>query len=70
MRRTKSKITTLDFRKADFGLFRDLLGGVPWDKAMERRRGPRNLVDTQASPPPTSGAVHPNEQEVRQKCHG
>ncbi|GAB0176076.1 hypothetical protein GRJ2_000072800 [Grus japonensis] len=36
-RRVHSKLTTLDFRKADFCLFRDLLGGVPWDKALERR---------------------------------
>ncbi|KFO08151.1 hypothetical protein N312_12568, partial [Balearica regulorum gibbericeps] len=28
---------TLDFRRADFGLFRDLLGRVPWDKALEGR---------------------------------
>jgi len=29
--------TTLDFRRADFGLFGDLLGRVPWDKALEGR---------------------------------
>ncbi|KFQ76045.1 hypothetical protein N337_12204, partial [Phoenicopterus ruber ruber] len=28
---------SLDFRRADFGLFRDLLGRVPWDKALEGR---------------------------------
>ncbi|KFW09032.1 hypothetical protein N327_00801, partial [Fulmarus glacialis] len=28
---------TVDFRRADFGLFRDLLGRVPWDKALEGR---------------------------------
>ncbi|KFO04167.1 hypothetical protein N312_10892, partial [Balearica regulorum gibbericeps] len=28
---------TLDFRRADFGLFRDLLGRIPWDKALEGR---------------------------------
>ncbi|GAB0176056.1 hypothetical protein GRJ2_000070800 [Grus japonensis] len=36
-RRAHSKLTTLDFRKADFGLFRDLLGRIPWDKALEGR---------------------------------
>ncbi|GAB0182131.1 hypothetical protein GRJ2_000678400 [Grus japonensis] len=35
--RVHSKLTTLDFRRADFGLFRDLLGRVPWDKALEGR---------------------------------
>ncbi|GAB0204964.1 hypothetical protein GRJ2_002962000 [Grus japonensis] len=34
-RRVRSK---LDFRTADFGLFRDLLGRIPWDKALEGRR--------------------------------
>ncbi|GAB0188840.1 hypothetical protein GRJ2_001349300 [Grus japonensis] len=36
-RRALSKLTTLDFRRADFGLFRDLLGRIPWDKALEER---------------------------------
>ncbi|GAB0190684.1 hypothetical protein GRJ2_001533700 [Grus japonensis] len=36
-RRAHSKLTTLDFRRADFGLFKDLLGRVPWDKALEGR---------------------------------
>ncbi|GAB0202862.1 hypothetical protein GRJ2_002751800 [Grus japonensis] len=36
-RRAHSKLTTLDFRRAGFGLFRDLLGRVPWDKALGGR---------------------------------
>ncbi|GAB0181505.1 hypothetical protein GRJ2_000615800 [Grus japonensis] len=36
-RRAESKLTTLNFRRADFDLFRDLLGRVPWDKALEGR---------------------------------
>ncbi|GAB0180267.1 mitochondrial enolase superfamily member 1 [Grus japonensis] len=36
-RRALSKLTTLDFRRADFGLFRDLLARIPWDKALEGR---------------------------------
>ncbi|GAB0193807.1 hypothetical protein GRJ2_001846000 [Grus japonensis] len=36
-RRVDSKLTTLDLRRADFGLFRDLLGRVPWYKALEGR---------------------------------
>ncbi|GAB0209035.1 mitochondrial enolase superfamily member 1 [Grus japonensis] len=36
-RRAHSKLTTLDFRRADFGLFRDLLGRIPWDRALEGR---------------------------------
>lgn len=37
-RREYSKLATLDFGRADFGLFSDLLGRVPWDKALEGRR--------------------------------
>ncbi|GAB0186969.1 mitochondrial enolase superfamily member 1 [Grus japonensis] len=36
-RRAHSKLATLDFRRADFGLFRDLLGRGPWVKALEGR---------------------------------
>ncbi|KAF1585132.1 Serine/threonine-protein kinase MRCK beta, partial [Eudyptes moseleyi] len=36
-RRAHNKLTTLDFRRVDFGHFRDLLGRVPWDKALEGR---------------------------------
>lgn len=32
-----------------------------------RMRGPRKLINIQRSPPPRSGAVHPNKEEVRQK---
>ena len=36
-RRAHSKLATLDFRRAGFGLFRDLLGRAPWDAALEGR---------------------------------
>jgi len=36
-RRTHIKLTALTFRRAVFGLFSDLLGRVPWDKALEGR---------------------------------
>jgi len=32
-----SKFTTLDFKRAYSDLFRNLLGRVPWDKALEGR---------------------------------
>lgn len=34
-----SRTTTLDFRRADFDLFKDLLSRVQWDKALEGRGG-------------------------------
>ena len=33
--RATSRITTLNFRRANFGLFKGLLGGVPWVRALE-----------------------------------
>ncbi|GAB0190799.1 hypothetical protein GRJ2_001545200 [Grus japonensis] len=69
-RRAHSKLTTLDCRRADFGLFRHLLGRIPWDKALEVKRGPRQLANIQASPPPSSGAMHPSKEEVKQKHQG
>lgn len=33
---TKSKITTQDFRRADYFLFRDLSERIPWDKALSQ----------------------------------
>jgi len=35
--RAHNKLTTLDFRGADFAFFRDLLGRVPWEKSLEGR---------------------------------
>jgi len=32
-----SRITALDFRRANFGLFEDLLGGILWVRALEDR---------------------------------
>jgi len=36
-RRVRSKLATLDFRRADFGLLRDLLGRISWDKGLDRK---------------------------------
>lgn len=36
-RRMRNRLAALDFRRADFGPFRELLGEVPWDKALEER---------------------------------
>jgi len=35
--RAISKIKTLDLRRANFALFRELLGGIPWARALEGR---------------------------------
>ncbi|PKU42736.1 hypothetical protein llap_6956 [Limosa lapponica baueri] len=44
VRRAHNKLSILDFRRADFGLFRDLLGRVPWDKALEGRGTQKSLL--------------------------
>jgi len=35
--RAISRIKTLDYRRANFGLFKELLGGIPWARALEGR---------------------------------
>ena len=35
--RAVSRIKTLDLRRANFGLFKELLGGIPWARALEGR---------------------------------
>jgi len=42
--RAISVIKTLDFRRANFGLFKELLVEIPWARALEGRGGPRELV--------------------------
>ncbi|GAB0209149.1 rapamycin-insensitive companion of mTOR-like [Grus japonensis] len=59
--RAISRITTLDFRRGNFGLFKDLLGRIPWVRALEGRGCPRDLVNIQALLPPSSRSVHPEE---------
>jgi len=65
-RRIHSKFTILDFRKADFGLFRDLLSRVPWDKALKVSGAEESWLIfkdhlLQAR------VMHPNKEEARQK---
>lgn len=37
-KRVHSRLAILDFRRADFDLFKELLGRVTWDKALEGRQ--------------------------------
>jgi len=39
--RAISRITTLDFRRANFGLFKDLLRGIPWVRSLDSRGSKR-----------------------------
>lgn len=42
--RTHNKLTAMAFRRADFGLFKDLLGRVPWDRASEVRGAQESVL--------------------------
>lgn len=48
-RRTKSKVTMLDFRRADCGFFKDLLERVLWDKVLEERGAHESKFNIQGS---------------------
>lgn len=41
---TNSRITTLNFPRADFGLFRDLLGRIPCETALEGKGAQENWL--------------------------
>jgi len=41
-RRVRSKLAALNIKTADFGLLRNLLGRIPWDKALEGRGAQEN----------------------------
>lgn len=44
VRRQHSKLTTVDFGRADFAFFRDLLRRVPQDKALKGRGAQERLI--------------------------
>ncbi|GAB0207239.1 mitochondrial enolase superfamily member 1 [Grus japonensis] len=44
--RAISRITTLDFRRANFGLCKDLLGRIPWVRALEGKGGAQESWST------------------------
>lgn len=66
MRMSCSKLTTLDLRRANFGLFKDLLGKVSWVKALEGRGCLGMLSGIQGSPPPISETMHAKKEQIRQ----
>ena len=58
-----------DSRRAEFGLFKDLLGKVPQNETLEGRAGQESWLIFKAHPPSSRG-VHPNKYDVRQKMPG
>ncbi|PKU34443.1 glycerol kinase [Limosa lapponica baueri] len=62
-RSVHSKLTTLDFRRADFGLLRDILGRITWEKALKGRGAQGSWLVFKDHL--LQGAVYP-KKEVRQ----
>lgn len=65
----KGRITALEFRRADCGLCKDLLGRTAWIAILEKKRGLGVLVDLQESPPPNTRTAHPDKQDMKQRQH-
>lgn len=61
-KKINSRITTLDLERAEFGVFRNLLGKVSWNVVLKKR----GMVDFQGSPSPRSSLVHPDVQETKE----
>lgn len=59
-------ITALDFRREDFGLFRDLLGEIMW-YCPGWKSSPGELVDFWGTPLPSSKIDYPHVQEIKQR---
>lgn len=57
-RKDHNKLTARDLRGVDFGLYRNLLGRMPRDKAVEGREGARKLVNIEGLPPPVPNRVY------------
>lgn len=72
--KTKSWIMSLDFCKADFGLFKDVLGRIPWETALEDKRPKRaGWSSRTASPELKNGPLLDAEswwQEATMDGHG
>jgi len=67
-KRVHSKLATLDFRRADLELFRELFGRATWEKSSGGNRGPRKLIGIQGRFPLSPEAVHPEKKEGKQEC--
>lgn len=67
-RRLQSKLTTLAFRRADFVLFKWLLGSVPWDMALKARESQETWLLFKDRLLQAQQQTIPNEQKVRQAC--
>jgi len=72
VKRGESKITILDFQRADFGLFRMLVERVPWENSPEGQRGSGRLDILQEGSLKGTGAgcPHVSQDELAGKTIG
>lgn len=57
--KTKSRIATVNFRRADFALFRNL-GKIPWETALEDKE----VQESWLVPPQSTRTVHSDMQKL------
>lgn len=62
-----SKLSALDFRRAEFGLFKELLSRLPWNEALEERGAQRSWLILKVHFLQTQEQCVPKKQVVRQK---
>jgi len=66
MIKANSRITILKFKRADFGLFTDLLERIPRDSSLARRGIQETWMTFQELPAPISRMIHSDFQENKQ----
>jgi len=66
--RVHSKLATLGFRRADLELFRELLGRVTWEKALEGKGAQESWSIFKDHLLQAQKPVHPEKKEGRQEC--
>lgn len=65
--RTASKMVTMDFRKANFTLFENLLGRIPQEEPLQGRGVQESWLIFKDKFLQGSRTTHPDAQEVRQR---
>jgi len=62
-----TRITTPDFKRADFDIFQDVFESIPWNMTLERRGVQKRRSIFQGSPSPSSKIV--NLTDIGKKHH-
>jgi len=68
-KKEESRITNLDFRSTEFGLFRDLLGSILWEIVSERTRVWESRWIFKAIHPQDQECSAPDKLEIKQEAY-